>query len=245
MVTTRASNFGRFAVAVLEPAAIPTKLDVIICNRFFQPVFEVEPFPPNMGLKILWNLNKDGNDDQGNRTSKDTKMKEARFDGDTIVLDVNVGSANDTSTKNRAKDSDAQMDYDWANDDLLGEETELSESAHNFVGVQKGEQVNVRNAATLVTKGSAGAFSAPARMVQCISQPPRASRSPVCTAGGSGVMGGAFGQVQQDAMPASTGVGEQQEDLVEQQPTILEKVQSIIAVGQDDRAEGAHTEVAQ
>jgi hypothetical protein len=154
---------------VLEPAAIPTKLDIIIGNRFFQLVFEVEPFPPNMGLKNLWNLNKDGNEDQGNRTTKDTKMKEARFNGATIVSDANVGSANNSSTENGAKDFDAQMDYDWANDDLPGEETELSESARNFVGVQKGEQVNVRNAATLVTKGSAGAFSTPTCMVECIS----------------------------------------------------------------------------
>ena len=44
MVTTRASSFGRFAVAVLEPEAIPTKLDVIIGNRYFQLIFEVEPF---------------------------------------------------------------------------------------------------------------------------------------------------------------------------------------------------------
>ena len=35
MVTTRASNFGRFAVAVQKPEAIPTKLDVIIGNRHF------------------------------------------------------------------------------------------------------------------------------------------------------------------------------------------------------------------
>ena len=39
MVTTRASNFGRFAVAVLEPEAIPTKLDVMIGNRYFQLIF--------------------------------------------------------------------------------------------------------------------------------------------------------------------------------------------------------------
>ena len=39
MVTTRASRFGRFAVALLEPEAIPTKLDVIIGNRYFQLIF--------------------------------------------------------------------------------------------------------------------------------------------------------------------------------------------------------------
>jgi hypothetical protein len=35
MVTSRASSFGRFAVAVLEPEAIPTKLDIIIGNQYF------------------------------------------------------------------------------------------------------------------------------------------------------------------------------------------------------------------
>ena len=35
IVTTRASSFGRFVVAVLDPEAIPTKLDVIIGNRYF------------------------------------------------------------------------------------------------------------------------------------------------------------------------------------------------------------------
>ena len=35
MVTTRASSFGRFAVVVLDLEAIPTKLDVIIGNRYF------------------------------------------------------------------------------------------------------------------------------------------------------------------------------------------------------------------
>ena len=55
MVTTRASSFGRFAVAVLEPEAIPTKLDVIIGNRYFQLIFEVEPFLPNIRLQSIWN----------------------------------------------------------------------------------------------------------------------------------------------------------------------------------------------
>jgi hypothetical protein len=53
MVTTRVSSFGRFAVAVLEPEAIPTKLDVIIGNRYFQLLFEVEPYLPNIGLRNI------------------------------------------------------------------------------------------------------------------------------------------------------------------------------------------------
>ena len=55
MVTIRASNFGRFAVVVLEPDAIPTKLDVIIGNRYFQLIFEVEPFSPNIRLRSRTN----------------------------------------------------------------------------------------------------------------------------------------------------------------------------------------------
>jgi hypothetical protein len=60
MVTTRANNFGWFAVAVLEPDAISTKLDVIIGNRYFQLTFAVEPFLPNIGLKSRWTTQKWG-----------------------------------------------------------------------------------------------------------------------------------------------------------------------------------------
>jgi hypothetical protein len=246
MVTTRASNFGRFAVAVLEPAAIPNKLDVIIGNRYFQLKFEVEPFPLIIGLKNLWNLNIDGNEDQGNGAAKDTEMKEAQNNGATIVPNTNVGvTANNSSIGNGAKVPEAQMDYDRSNDDLLGEETELSESARNFVRVQKGEQVNVRNAATLASTTSAGAFSAPARMVQHISQSPRTPELSATLADGGTVIGGTFGQALQPALAVSAGAGERQEVFVEQQHTILEKVQLQMSVGQDDGAEGAHAEGAQ
>jgi hypothetical protein len=138
MVTTRASNFGRFVVAVLEPAAIPTKLDVIIGNRYFQLSFEVEPFAPNFGLTNLWKLQKDGNEDQGNGAAKDTEMKEAQNSG--AAPNAYVGSAGkNTSFRSDAKAPKAQMDYDWSNDDLLGEENDLSEVARDFLGVQEGE----------------------------------------------------------------------------------------------------------
>jgi hypothetical protein len=45
---------------------------------------------------------------------------------------------------------------DFSNDDLLGEENDLSDATYDFLGVQKGNLVNVRNAATLTA-------SAPAR----------------------------------------------------------------------------------
>ena len=66
MVTIRANSFGRFAVAVLEPQAIPTKLDVIIDNRYFQLIFEVEPYLSNIGLRSIWNTKNGGNIDHGN-----------------------------------------------------------------------------------------------------------------------------------------------------------------------------------
>jgi hypothetical protein len=72
-VTTRASSFGQFAVAVLELEAIPTKLDIIIGNRYFQLIFEVEPYLPNIGLRSIWNTQNDGNEDHGNGATKDTQ----------------------------------------------------------------------------------------------------------------------------------------------------------------------------
>ena len=41
---------------------------------------------------------------------------------------------------------DAQMDIDLSEDDLLGEENDLSEAARDFVGVKKGHSVEVRTA---------------------------------------------------------------------------------------------------
>jgi hypothetical protein len=70
MVTTRANGFGCFVVAVLEPEAIPTKLDVIIGNRYFQLTFQVEPYLPNVGLRSIWNNQNGGNEDHGNGGSE-------------------------------------------------------------------------------------------------------------------------------------------------------------------------------
>ena len=92
MVTTRSSNFGRFAVAVLEPDAILTKLDVIIGNRYFQLTFEVEPFLPNIGLRSKWITQIEGNDDHGKGVAKDTKMKQAKNNGNTNISNASVGN---------------------------------------------------------------------------------------------------------------------------------------------------------
>jgi hypothetical protein len=42
METTRKSDFGRVLVAVLNPGLIPTQLDVVIGDHYFELEFEVE-----------------------------------------------------------------------------------------------------------------------------------------------------------------------------------------------------------
>jgi len=93
MVTTRASSFGRFAVAVLEPEAILTKLDVIIGNRYFLLIFEVEPYLPNIGLRSIWNTQNAGNEDLRNGAAKDTEMRETQNNGGNVISDASVGIA--------------------------------------------------------------------------------------------------------------------------------------------------------
>ena len=111
-VTSRASSFGRFAVAVLEPEAIPTKLDVIIGNRYFQLTFAVEPFLPNIGLRSKWNTQNEGNEDHGNGARKDTEKKEVEINGSTILPDASAGNK-ETSHKAGDEAPEAQMDMDF------------------------------------------------------------------------------------------------------------------------------------
>ena len=152
MVTIRANSFGRFAVAVLEPQAIPTKLDVIIGNRFFQLIFEVEPYLPNIGPRSIWNTQNGGNEDHGNGAAKDTEMRETQNNGGAFLSDASVGNADNTIiNRKEAKAPEALMDIDFSKDDLLGEENDLSEVACDFVGVKKGHSVNVRSAALLTS----------------------------------------------------------------------------------------------
>ena len=61
-------------------------------------------------------------------------MKEAQNTGKTNISDASVGNATKNNTTGKEdKSPETQMDYDWSNDDLLGEEHELNESAHNFL----------------------------------------------------------------------------------------------------------------
>ena len=106
---------------MLEPEAIPTKLDAIIGNRYFQLIFEVEPYLPNIGLRRIWNTQNDGNEDHGNGATQDTEMRETQNNGDTNISDASVGNAeNNSMNEKEVKAPEAQMDIDFLEDDLLG-----------------------------------------------------------------------------------------------------------------------------
>ena len=144
MVTTRASSFGRFAVVVLDPEAIPTKLDVIIGNRYFQLLFEVEPYLPNIGLRSIWNTKNNGNDDHGSGAPKDSEMEEAQNHGKVINSGASAASAVVSSNSGKeANNPEAYMDVDLEEDDLLDEENDLSDAVRDFVGIKKGHSVDV------------------------------------------------------------------------------------------------------
>jgi hypothetical protein len=183
MITTRASNFGRFAVAVLEPEAIPKKLDVIIGNRYFQLTFEVEPFSPNIGL---WNrtcTQGKGIKDHGLGTAKDTEMKEADNTAFSFPSEANMENK-DASHDGGNGIQEAQLMDEFSNDDLLDEENKLTDAAYTFLGVQKGNAVDMRNAAALAASAPARLSARPsgvnaAALPQKISQPSRADKAKV------------------------------------------------------------------
>ena len=119
-----------------EPDAIPTKLDVIIGNRYFQLIFEVEPYLPNIGLRSKWTTQNEGNKDHGNGATRDTEMKEAENNKNTNITDASVGNIK-TCHKTRSEALEAQIDMDFSNEDLLGEENELSDAASDFLEFRK------------------------------------------------------------------------------------------------------------
>jgi hypothetical protein len=59
-------------------------------------------------LRNKWNIQNDGNEDHGNGAAKDTEMKGAQNNGDTIIPDVSVGNAaNDNLIEKEAKAPEA------------------------------------------------------------------------------------------------------------------------------------------
>jgi hypothetical protein len=133
-------------------------------------------------------------------------MKEVQEKGNSGIPEASNGNATDNNLAGKAsKESEAQMDYDWSNDDLLGEEDELNQAASDFLGVQKGVLVKVTNAAALANIGSA-----PARLGQRQLQPLRpaviAANTPqVCVDRGS-TKDGDLGPAQQQVVTPTVAV---------------------------------------
>jgi hypothetical protein len=97
--------------------------------------------------------------------------------------DANIGNI-ETSHEIGNEAHEAQMMEDFSNDDLLDEENELSDATYTFLGVRKGNSVEVRNAATLAASALARLSSRPsgklvntASMTQKITRSSRAEKS--------------------------------------------------------------------
>ena len=92
-------------------------------------------------------------------------MREPPNNAGNLTSDASGGTAGNNSIKGKEVNvPKAQMDIDFSEDDLLGEENELSEAARDFVGVKRGHSVNVKSATSV-----AGHF-APGRLLQRPSQ---------------------------------------------------------------------------
>jgi len=155
-------------------------------------------------------------------------MGETQNHGDSSASGASVANAkNNISMGKQVKDPEAHLDL--SEDDLLGEENEVSEEAWDFIGVKKGHSVNVRTAASLTLLGSS---SAPARLPQQPSQTQQ--QQPVQTqqlTKGAGVQAaGAF---------VPTGLDSQKN--YNQQSSVLDEEQDEAALLLDGAAEGVIT----
>lgn len=80
METTRKNNFGRVLVAVLDPKLLPTKLDAVIGDHYFELRFEVESvgFDEN-GDEVNQNFG-DGNDGDNEDMDEDDPIDSSSLD---------------------------------------------------------------------------------------------------------------------------------------------------------------------
>ncbi|CAO2173343.1 unnamed protein product [Urochloa humidicola] len=78
METTRKNKFGRILVAVLDPKLLPSKLDVVIGDHYFELKFKIEPvgFDDN-GDEVQFDF---GNDDEDQDMDEDDPKEEEHLD---------------------------------------------------------------------------------------------------------------------------------------------------------------------
>lgn len=75
MKTTRKSNYGRIFVAVLDPKLLPSQLDVVIGDHYFELKFEVERVGcDEHGDEVEWGFL--GNNDEGSEDMEEDKSND-------------------------------------------------------------------------------------------------------------------------------------------------------------------------
>lgn len=107
METTRKNEFGRIFVAVLNPSLIPSQLDVVIGDHYFELEFEVEKLGINENREeavIEWN--RGSNSEEGRETAEGEGLveskelgREAKRQKKHLVQGENSGTAENNTSK--------------------------------------------------------------------------------------------------------------------------------------------------
>ena len=79
MESTRKNDFGRIQVAVLNPMLIPSHMDVVIGDHYFELDFEVEKLGLDENgeeVEVDWNGGEDGGEGKGEEESEKDQTKD-------------------------------------------------------------------------------------------------------------------------------------------------------------------------
>lgn len=113
MVTTRKNKFGRFKVAVLNPSIIPSKMDVVIGNRFIELHFEVEPLGNSNAPLLAAQRNGGDGDDQANQKKDkelDSNKKQKKDNESNNSASQNNGDGMTSSNNEMQQDMDVDLE---------------------------------------------------------------------------------------------------------------------------------------
>jgi len=124
MITTRKNKFGRFKVAVLNPAIVPTRMDCVIGTLFFELQFEIEPFVPSGETTESGTKEGTEGDGSGNRDG-DTEMEDANKKAKQSDPSASKGSKQpENSAAGQPHDVESFVE-DFDDDDLLDDVGEV------------------------------------------------------------------------------------------------------------------------
>ncbi|TVU20826.1 hypothetical protein EJB05_30423, partial [Eragrostis curvula] len=140
MITTRKNTFGRYKISCLNPAIVPTQMDVVIGTRFFELQFEIEPTDNNTAAPVPARK-KNGNGEDGanqeqHKSEQDSHKKQKNVQGSAAETSETQQPANETDTSQSNMQEDELVD-DLDEDDLLDEEWEVRETDDGQVTVHE------------------------------------------------------------------------------------------------------------